>query len=311
MKAARIHQFGGPEAIEIEDVAVPVPAEGQVLVRVQAASVGPWDAWVRAGTSGMPQPLPLTLGSDLAGQVEKLGPDVSGLAVGQDVFGVTNPRFTGAYAEYAVVQASMIAPRPEAIGVVLAAAVPVIAVTAREMVLRHAGVQRGQRVLVNGAAGSVGAFAVQLALRAGADVVAAVRPDAAAYVKSLGVRDVIDSSSDRFEEVLGDLRPVDAVIDTVGQPLQSQSMIALRTGGVLVSSASAPDANLAAQRGIRAHFFIVEVTSAALGAVADLLVKGEATTRLGPRLKLAYARLAHQMLAGKVKRESGKIVLQL
>jgi len=130
MKAVRVHRFGGLEAMAYEDVSRPAPGAGQVLVRVTAAGVGPWDAWVREGKSALTQPLPLTLGSDLSGVVEALGPAVSGFAPGDEVFGVTNPNFTGAYAQYAVADAAMIAPKPVGLS-------HVVACTAWQMVFDH------------------------------------------------------------------------------------------------------------------------------------------------------------------------------
>ena len=115
MKANRIHMFGGPEVILFEDVPRPTPGSGEVLVRVHAAGVGPWDAWVRAGRSVLPQPLPLTLGADLAGTVEATGSRDSHFSVGDEVFGVTNPRFTGAYAQYALAFTHMLAHKPAAV----------------------------------------------------------------------------------------------------------------------------------------------------------------------------------------------------
>src|SRR5512144_2483555 len=109
MKAVRIHRFGGPEVMSLEDIDTPEPNDHQVLIQIESASVGPWDGWIRAGKSVLPQPLPLTLGSDLAGRVLALGRSVRELAVGDSVFGVTNKRFTGAYAELAVAEASMVA----------------------------------------------------------------------------------------------------------------------------------------------------------------------------------------------------------
>src|SRR5271163_426159 len=114
-KAGRIHRFGGPEVITLEDVIPREPGEGEVLVRVTVAGVGAWDAWIRAGTSALPQPLPLTLGSDISGVVETVGPGVTGFAPGDAVFGVTNPRFTGGYAEYAIASAAMLAKKPDAL----------------------------------------------------------------------------------------------------------------------------------------------------------------------------------------------------
>src|SRR5262245_34234256 len=104
-KAARIHSYGAPDVITFEDVAVAAPSEGEVLVQVKAAGVGPWDAWIRDGRSALPQPLPLTLGSDLSGVVAAVGPGVAAFAPGDHVYGVTNPRFIGAYAEYAIASA--------------------------------------------------------------------------------------------------------------------------------------------------------------------------------------------------------------
>ena len=107
-----MHRFGGPEVISFETISRPEPGAGEVLVRVKAAGVGPWDGWIRAGKSALPQPLPLTLGSDLSGVIVGVGPDVTAFEPGDEVYGVTNPRFTGAYADYAIASAAMIARKP-------------------------------------------------------------------------------------------------------------------------------------------------------------------------------------------------------
>src|SRR5262245_32177002 len=156
-KSARIHHYGPPEVITLEDVELPEPGEGEVLVEVKAAGVGPWDAWIRAGKSALPQPLPLTLGSDLSGEIAALGAGVSGLHVGDRVYGVTNRRFTGAYAEYAVASAAMIAPKPESLTDAEAASIPVVATTAWQGLFEQARLEAGQSVLIHGAAGNVGA----------------------------------------------------------------------------------------------------------------------------------------------------------
>jgi NADPH:quinone reductase-like Zn-dependent oxidoreductase len=294
MKAVRIHHFGGPEAVMYEDVSRPAPAEGQVLVRVKAAGVGPWDAWVRAGKSVLPQPLPLILGSDLSGVVEEVGPGVTGFRPGYDVFGVTNPRFTGAYAEYAVADANMIARKPRRLSYVEAASVPVVAITAWQMVLDHGQVDGTKCVLVHGAAGNVGAYAVQLARRAGAEVIATVRS-----------RQVIDVQTARFEE---QVKALDVVLDTIGGETLDRSFEVLKPGGILVSSVALPDQEKAARYRVRGVFFLVAVTSEGLTRIADLLDSGQLTTNVDEVLPLAEARLAHDMLAGKSHRD-GKIVL--
>ena len=171
MKAVAIREFGGPDVLTYADVPVRSPGPGEVLVRVRASGVGPWDAWIREGRSALPQPLPLILGSDISGLVEATGLEVSGFVPGQSVFGVTNPRFTGGYAEFATVEARMIAPKPARLTDAEAASVPVIATTAWQMLFDHAGLQPNQRVLVLGGGGNVGAYAVRLAAWAGADVV--------------------------------------------------------------------------------------------------------------------------------------------
>ena len=172
MKAARVHQYGPPSAITLEDLPIPVAGPGEVLVRVHAAGVGPWDGWVRAGKSVLPQPLPLTLGSDLSGVIAAVGDGVAEFAPGDEVFGVTNPRFTGAYAEYAVAAAGMIARKPASLTHVDAASVPVVAVTAWQALFEEARLERGASVLIHGAAGNVGGYAVQLAHMAGLHVAA-------------------------------------------------------------------------------------------------------------------------------------------
>ena len=130
MLAWRVHKFGPPEAMILERVPRPDPGPGEVLVDVHAAGVGPWDGWIRAGKSALPQPLPLTLGSDLSGTVAAVGSGISELAVGDQVFGVTNTQFLGAYAEYAVASAGMLAKKPGSLSYAEAASVPVVAVTA-------------------------------------------------------------------------------------------------------------------------------------------------------------------------------------
>lgn len=126
MMAWRVHEFGAPEVMRFEQVARPEPGAGEVLVKVEAAGVGPWDGWIRAGKSALPQPLPLTLGSDISGEIVAVGPGVSELRVGDQVYGVTNPQFTGAYAEYALAAGGMVSSKPTSLTHVEAASVPVI-----------------------------------------------------------------------------------------------------------------------------------------------------------------------------------------
>lgn len=306
--AARVHQFGGTENITLEKIPTPLPGTGQVLVRVGAAGVGPWDGWIRSGNSVLPQPLPLTLGSDLSGTVVAVGPDVSGLKPGDEVFGVTNKRFTDAYAEYAIAESAMIALKPASLSHVEAASVPVIAVTAWQALFDQAGVKSGQTVLIHGAAGGVGAYAVGLAKHAGAVVIATASARDEAYVKGLGADQVIDYRTQRFEDLAKD---VDVVVDLVGGDTQARSFATLKRNGVMVSAVSHPDQEAATRHGVSANFFLVDVSTAALGEVAALIDQGVLSTNVGLVLPLDEVVRAHETLEGRLPHRGGKIVLSI
>jgi NADPH:quinone reductase-like Zn-dependent oxidoreductase len=232
MKAVRIHHFGPPEVVVVEDIPKPSPAKGEVLVRVAAAGVAPWDALIREGKSKVsPQP-PLTLGSDLSGIVEAVGPDVSQFAIGDAVYGVTNLQFCGAQAEFAVALAGMIAPKPRLLNHLEAASAPVIAVAAWQMLFEYAKAKTGDSILIAGAAGNVGAYAVQMALEAGMRVIAVARSSDQEFLRALGVESILDSSAAGFE---ASLPQVDAVLDTVGGDTVQRCSSAVKPGGRLVS----------------------------------------------------------------------------
>ncbi len=314
MQAIRVHQFGGLDALVQEDVPRPAPGEGEVLLRVKAAGVGPWDAWIRAGRSVLPQPLPLTLGSDVSGLVDEVGAGVSQFRPGDAVFGVTNARFTGGYAEYAVASAARLAKIPKRLGFVEAASVPVVACSAWQMVFEHGAIDPTKRVLLHGGAGNVGGYAVQLARRVARDVVATALSADVGYVRTLGAHRVIDVETQRFEDALSGVwfeeiqSGVDVVLDTVGGEAQDRSFAVLNPGGVLVSSVAAPDQEKAARHGVRALFFLVDVSSRRLEQIAALIEGGELSTSVGDVLPLSAARVAHEMLAGRPHKR-GKIVL--
>jgi NADPH:quinone reductase-like Zn-dependent oxidoreductase len=308
MKAWRVHAFGPPEAMILETVPRPDPGRGEVLVKVHAAGVGPWDGWIRAGKSALPQPLPLTLGSDLSGEVAALGSQISELAVGDQVFGVTNPQFVGAYAEYAVASAGMLANKPGSLSHAEAASVPVIAVTAWQGLFDHARLEAGQTVVIHGAAGNVGAYAVQLARRARLRSVVTVGTKDIDYVKGLGADKVVDYHTQRFED---EVRDADAVLDLVGGETLTRSFEVLRRGGRLISAVSEPDQDRAKHHGVTAAFFLVKVTTEHLRKITELIDGGELKTRVGAVIPLADAREAHMMLEGLRPPPKGKIILNV
>ena len=303
VKAVRIHSFGPPDVVQVEDVPTPMPGPNEVLVRVMAAGVAPWDAIIREGKSKVsPQP-PLTLGSDFSGIVEKVGAGVTDFAPADEVYGVTNPQFCGAQAEFAVATSGMIAGKPRSLNHLEAASAPVIAVTAWQMLFQYAKAMRGETVMVVGAAGNVGAYAVQMATDAGIHVIAVARVDDEDLLRSLGVgvKSIIDSSKPAFER---DLPQVDAIVDTVGGSTLQRCVAALKPGGKLVTSVSTQP--LPAE----AVFFYAEVTTARLQTLTTLFDAGRITARVGSILPLSEARQAQRMLAG-APHKPGKIVLQV
>lgn len=308
MKVAEIFEYGPPTVIQLTDVPRPDPLTGQLRICVSAAGVGPWDALVREGRSGIPQTLPLILGSDIAGIVDAVGADVRGFSVGEEVYGLTNKQFIGGYAEYALASASSIAQKPKNLSFIQAASAPVVAVTAWQMLFDYAHAAGGQKVLVHGAAGNVGAYAVQMARNAGLEVFGTASSKDLDYIRELGVGTAIDYHQTRFEDVV---RAVDIVLDTVGGDTRVRSIGVLKPGGILVSSVSSPmPRDLAEKAGVRMVFFIVDVTTARLNAIAELFDSKKLVPHVGAVLSLADSRAAHRMLAG-APHARGKIVLNL
>jgi NADPH:quinone reductase-like Zn-dependent oxidoreductase len=245
--------------------------------------------------------LPIILGSDLERIVDSVGTGVIQFQPGEEVFGVTNKEFCGAYAEYAVASAQMVAAKPRSLSFIEAASVPVVAVTAYQMLFDYAHMKAGQAVLIHGAAGNVGAYAVQLAKQAELQVFATAGPADVDYVRGLGAETVVNYKTTKFEDAVP---PVDAVLDTVGGATQQRSFRVLKPGGILVSVISPPPR----PAGFRAAFFIVDVTATRLGTLSRLLDSRKLTAEVGTVLPLEEARRAHEMLAGSPHKR-GKIVL--
>jgi len=306
MKAARVLRFGPPNVITHEDMPQPQPAAGQLLVRVKAAGVGHWDALIREGKVKL-QPLPLILGSELSGIIEGIGADVSGFNLGDEVYGATNEQFSGAYAEYALASARKIAPKPKTLSFIEAASAPIVTVTAWQMLSEYADVTTGQTVLIHGAAGNVGAYAVQLARQAGVHVVATAASADLDYVRGLGAETVVDYKKESFEQ---SVTGVDVVLDTVGGATQQQSLGVLKPGGILVSVVSPVPEAIQARYGIRAAYFYVDVTTARLSKITELFERGTLVTDVGTVLPLEDASVAHEMLGG-APHKRGKIVLSV
>jgi NADPH:quinone reductase-like Zn-dependent oxidoreductase len=308
MRAARVHKPGPPDVIVVENIDVPEPREQEVLVRIYTAGVGPWDALVRTGKSGLPHTYPVTLGSEISGVVEMLGPNTNGFAVGAEVFGATNPLFINGYAEYAIATVRMIARRPASLSHLEAAALPVVGVTAWQMLFDHAHAHEGQTVVVHGSPGNVGSYAVQLARFRKLQVIGTIFGGDPGYVRALGADRVIDTESQNLTEL--SIR-ADIVIDTVGGKDQDQLFGLLKPGGIIVSSVVRPNVQLAKQHQVQSDYLIVDVNTDQLTQLAQLHERQELTIPVGSILPLADAVAAHEMLAGTRAHQRGKIVLKI
>lgn len=307
MKAARVLRFGPPSVITIDDLPRPEPSAGELLVRVRAAGVGNWDALVREGKTLLHQSLPVILGSELSGTVEAIGAEVSGFKTGEEVYGATNEQFTGAYSELVLASAAKMATKPRTLNFIEAASVPIVTITAWQMLFDYARVTAGQTVLIHGAAGNVGAYAVQMATQAGLHVIATAAPADLDYVRGLGAERVVDYKKERFEE---SVTGVDVVLDTVGGDTQQRSLRVLKPGGILVSVVSPVPETTQKRFGVRAAYFYVDVTTARLNKIAELFDSEKLFTDVGTVLPLEEARIAHELLAGAPHRR-GKIVLSI
>lgn len=300
MKAVRIHAFGGADMLAYEDVAKPQPAENEVLVRVKAAGVNPVDWKIREGYLG-PRSFPFITGVDFSGVIEGIGSGTSAFRVGDEVFGRAA---SGSYAEFAVARVDQIAKKPANITHIHAAALPVAAVTAWQVLFDVGQLQANQTVLIHAAAGGVGGFAVQFAKWKKAYVIGTASAENADFVETLGADEVIDYRSVKFENETSN---VDLVLDTIGGETQARSWGVLKRGGMLVSIVQPPPEETAAAHGVRCVFWVSEAKSDELAQIADLVEEGKVKVYVEKTLPLSEARQAQELSQGGHTR--GKMVL--
>ncbi|MDI5961120.1 NADP-dependent oxidoreductase [Streptantibioticus silvisoli] len=307
MKALRFHEYGAPDVLRYEDTARPEPAPGEVLIEVAATSFNPVDAAIRAGLlrQVFPVALPHVPGIDVAGTVVRLGAGATGRVAGDQVVGFLPMLLDGAAAEFVTVPAALLAPAPTTIPLTEAAALPATALTAWQALFEHAGLRPGQRVLVNGAGGGVGGFAVQLAKGAGAFVIATAGPRSTEAVRADGADQLVDHTVTGPAEALTE--PVDVVLNLVGAPeARMAELTALtRPGGVVVSTASPAVADPA--RGVRALGMQLRADADQLTSLAKKVDAGELHVRVTASHPLSQAALVHERSAAGLI--SGKVVL--
>jgi NADPH:quinone reductase-like Zn-dependent oxidoreductase len=304
MKAIRIHRFGDSSVLQLESIEIPHPQVGEVLVRIAAASVNPVDYKIRQGefppvTRDM---LPITLGRDFSGVVEQVGSGVGSFVKGDRVFGMVGG--DASYADYAVIKADHLAKVPENLDLIRAAAVPLAAQTAWQALFDHGHLEAGQRVLIQGASGGVGHFAVQFAAARGAMVFATGSEKTRQFITSLGADRVIDYAHERFEDVCHDM---DLVINLVSGDMQQRAWAVLRPGGTLVSTLSPPARDRPDAYGKNSRFFLVEPSGRQLEEIAHLMQGELVDVKLSVTFPLKSAAQAQDYL--ERSHVEGKVVL--
>lgn len=310
MKAATLDRYGDPDVLTLAEIPRPVPGPGEALLRVQAAGLNPVDFKTRAGGSLASQykNFPVVLGWDVAGVVEELGPGASGLAVGDEVYGMIRfPEEGRAYAEYATTPVEHVAAKPKSLSAVEAAAAPLAALTAWQALFEGLDLKAGETVLVHAAAGGVGHFAVQLAKWKGARAIGTASAHNADFVRGLGADEVIDYKAAPFEEAL---QGVDAVLDPMGRDVQERSYSVLRPGGRLITIVGLLPVPQAAQdNGITGRRILVYPSAPQLREIAGLFDAGKLKVEVSGTFSLAEAPAAHRQLEGGHTR--GKIVFDI
>ena len=317
MKAVRIHAFGGLEVLQLEEVARPVPAADEILVKVVASGVNPVDRVMREGSSAALRynlTLPLTLGWDAAGVVEAVGSAVTGLQPGDAVYGVPNFPGNGSYAEFCAAKASQFARKPQRLSFIEAAAVPLAGLTAWTALFEYGKLQAGQRVLIQGASGSVGSLAVQFAKAKGAYVIGTASAGELDYVRQLGADEVLDYRKQKTEELV---RDVDVVLEASLVRDNAERVKAIRVlklGGIFVSVNTDFPFDEAVQAALGRQQATGELSANQprqewLAEMAQLIDAGQVQVRVGQVLPLAQVADAHRASqAGQVR---GKLVLEI
>jgi len=308
MKAVHIHDYGGLDVLHYEDASRPTPGAGEVLIRVHATTINPFDCAVRAGYMGQyfNYTFPLILGTDVSGVVEEVGEGVTDVSPGEIVYTRAGVYKDGAHAEYVLAFAADVVAKPQSLDHIHAAALPHVTLTAWQGLIEFADLSAGQTVLIHAAAGGVGHIAVQLAKWRGAKVIGTASVNLP-FLDELGVDQAIDYSATAFEDVVQD---VDVVLDLLGGETQQRSWKVLKPGGILLSTVQPPSQEIAMAHGVRQRMIgtsppIRKVLTEAAKMVDD----GHLKPFVSAVLPLQEIQKAHEMIEGRHTR--GKIVLQV
>jgi NADPH:quinone reductase-like Zn-dependent oxidoreductase len=304
MKAIVIKSYGDEDVVEYTDVKRPEPKANEALVKVHAAGVNPVDWKIRDGLGerfGLK--LPITLGGEIAGTIEKTGSEIRDFKEGDAVYGIIA---SGGYAEYAIAKVGDIAPKPQSLDFTNAAAVPIGALTAWQAIFDLANLSSGQRILIAGASGGVGSLAVQLAKAKGAYVIGLASGRNEEFVRGLGTDEFVDYTKQNFEKVV---KNVDVVLDAVGGETFGRSFETLRKGGFLVTTVEFPSDEKAQEFGVKAARVFCKPNAKQLAEITRLVDERKLKAHVSTVLPLAEVKKAHQL--SESGRTRGKIVLQI
>lgn len=308
MKAIQMKVYGSPEVLQMTEIPTPEIAANEVLIRVKAAGVNAIDTKIRAGylQKMMPFPLPKTLGWDASGVVVSTGKDTTRFKAGDEVYSQTSFHAGGSYAEFMAAPEHEVALKPKKTSFIEAASLPVIATTAYTFLFKLGEIKPGQKILIVGAAGGVGAMAVQMAKQAGAYVIGIGKTKDLPYILSLHADEALDFTRPDY---LKSMKDMDIVLDLVGGPSQSKLLTAIKKGGILLSTVQAPDADIAIATGIRAQFASTKADYTILDKVAEMVDAGKLKVKLGKVFPLSQAVQAQEML--EKGSTGGKIILEI
>jgi NADPH:quinone reductase-like Zn-dependent oxidoreductase len=306
MMALRAHTHGGPEVLVYESAPRPTPGDGDLLIAVHAAAITFMElTWPETWSSGGVDRTPIVPSHEFSGVVAEVGGGVTDVSVGDEVYGVVPFDWDGAAAEYVVVPAGDVAAKPRTASHVVAAAAALPALTAWEALVEHADVQAGDRVLVHGSAGGVGAFVTQLASALGAQVTGTARAKDLAYARELGAEHVLDAEHEARDATTGGF---DLAIDAVGADTPEWLFAALRRGGRLLVLQEPPSQEMAEKFGVTAEFFIATAERQRLARLAGMIDAGELKVGVAGTFPLAEGRAAYE--SGSIpRRRPGKTVL--
>lgn len=307
MKAVQISKFGDQSVLELNDIAIPTPAENEVLIKIKAAAVNPVDWKIREGylQPMLNHSLPLTLGWDVAGEVVLAGAQVTNLKVGDAVYSRPNIAKNGSYAEYMTAVADEVSVKPTSLSWQEAAGVPLTGLTAWQSLYELTNVQAGERVLIHAGSGAVGQFAIQLAKLRGAYVYTTTSAKNTDLVLGLGADQAIDYHQEDFSE----LKDLDVVFDTIGGETLANSWATLKQGGRLVSIVANPSEEIAAKHGVSAFFCFVQPSSEQLNEITKLADAGRFKVNIDSEFPLDQVAQAHAR--SETGHAQGKIIINV